>query len=427
MKKILIVSAAIVFALSACAQQSQLEIRTNIDLAGSNYVAYPGPHKTLTDAPKGYEPYYISHYGRHGSRYLIGTDDYDKPYFTLLRADSLGKLTPTGRALLGKVKLIREEAMGRDGELTWLGAQQHHQIARRMYERFPEVFAGKTKIEARSTVVIRCILSMENALHELISLNPELDVRHDASHHDMYYMNDEHSRYTKLCDTPEAREVLKQFSDKHTDYTHLMRAIFNEADYVKTLDVNELGTRLFSLASNVQSTELRHQLSLWDIFSEEEIYNSWLCHNAWWYMYFGPSKQAGGAGMYTQVNLLKNIIATADTCLQLPHPGATLRYAHEVDVMPLVCLMNLNGYGETIDNLEDLDDRGWYNYNIFPMGCNVQLVFYKPTETALRDADILVKVLLNEDEATLPVATDRAPYYHWKDVRAYLMNRIRGK
>lgn len=427
MKKTLLILATLAFALSVNAQQSRHDIKANTNLAGSNYVAYPGPRKALTAAPKGYEPYYISHYGRHGSRYLIGTDDYDNPYFTLLRADSLGKLTPTGRELLGKLKLIREEAKDRDGELTWLGAQQHHQIARRMYERFPEVFAGKTKIEARSTVVIRCILSMENALHELIALNPQLDVRHDASRHDMYYMNDEHSPYSKLRDTPEAREALRQFDEKHTNFAQLMRTIFNDADYVKTLDVKALGTHLFSLASNVQSTELRHQLSLWDIFSEEEIYHAWLRHNAWWYMHFGPSKQTNGAGMYTQVNLVKNIIATADTCLLLPHPGATLRYAHEVDVMPLVCLMNLNGYGETIDNLDDLDHRGWYNYNIFPMGCNVQLVFYKPTGGDLRNADILVKVLLNEDEATLPVATDCAPYYHWKDVRAYLTNKISGK
>lgn len=426
-KKTLFFLTAIAFAFPANAQRSRQDIKANTDLAGSNYVAYPGPHKPLAVAPKGYEPYYISHYGRHGSRYLIGTDDYDKPYFTLLRADSLGKLTPTGRELLGKLKLIRGEAEDRDGELTRLGAQQHHQIARRMYERFPEVFAGKTVIDARSTVVIRCILSMENALHELISLNPDLDVRHDASRHDMYYMNDEHSRYAKLRDTPEARQALGRFNERHTDFSHLMRTIFNDAGYVKLPDANDLGNRLFTLAANVQSTELRHRLSLWDIFSEEEIYNTWLRNNAWWYMYFGPGRQTHGAGMYTQVNLLKNIIATADSCLLLPHPGATLRYAHEVDVMPLVCLMNLNGYGETIGNLEDLDHRGWCNYNIFPMGCNVQLVFYKPVGADLRNADILVKVLLNEDEAALPVSTDRAPYYHWKDVRAYLTDKIAGK
>ena len=174
----------------ACAQKAREEIRQNINLAGSNYVAYRGPQQRLTPSPKGYEPFYISHYGRHGSRYLIGTTDYDKPYEVLLHADSLGRLTPKGRETLAKLKLIREEAAGRDGELTLLGAEQHRAIARRMFNRFPQVFRGATDIDARSTVVIRCILSMENALQELTILNPRLRIRHDASYHDMYYMND---------------------------------------------------------------------------------------------------------------------------------------------------------------------------------------------------------------------------------------------
>ena len=61
------------------------------------------------------------------------------------------------------------------------------------------------------------------------------------------------------------------------------------------------------------------------------------------------------------------------------------------------------------------------------MGCNVQLVFYKPEGQSPEGADILVKVLLNEDEATLPVKTDRASYYHWRDVRAYCLQLMEGK
>ena len=79
--------------------------------------------------------------------------------------------------------------MGRDGELTQRGAEQHKGIARRMFKNFPEVFAGRTTIDAKSTTVIRCILSMENALQQLLLLNPQLTIKHDASMHDMYYMN----------------------------------------------------------------------------------------------------------------------------------------------------------------------------------------------------------------------------------------------
>ncbi len=409
------------------AQVARQQIHENIDLAASNYLAYPGPKYQLTPAPEGYEPYYISHYGRHGSRYLIGTADYDRPYFTLLHADSLGKLTIKGKETLAEVQLIREEAKGRDGELTPLGAQQHREIAQRMMARFPEVFNGETNINARSTIVIRCILSMSNALQEMVRNNQQLHITHDASYHDMFYMNDQNSPYIKLRETPEAKSALKNFNKAHTDYTHLAGVLFNDADYSRQLDLNDLGTRLLHLSSNVQSTELRHQLSLWDLFTEDEVYNYWLCNNAYWYIYFGPSRQTNSAGICTQVNLLRNIIATADTCLQLPHPGATLRYAHESDVMPLVCLLDLNNYGQTIDNLEDLDACGWHNYDIYPMGCNVQFIFYKPISGSLKDADILVKVLLNEDEASLPIATDSAPYYHWSDVRAYYLNKIKDK
>ncbi len=411
--------------LSAQAQQAREDIRANIQKAGSNYLAYPGPSKALTAAPKGYEPYYISHYGRHGSRWLIEAGDYTRPVKALERADSLGKLTQTGCEVLDKLIRLRDAAAGRLGELTQLGAEQHQQIAGRMYERFPQVFKGETDIDAKSTIVIRCILSMENALHELISRNPKLRIRHDASVHEMYYMNDEHSKYHQLRWTPEASEALKVFNDAHTDYRHLASVLFNDQDYVKAIDLNRLGDDIIQQAANLQSTELRHEMSLWELFTEDEVYNFWQRTNAWWFMYFGPSAQTQGMGLKIQRNLLKNIIETADTCLRKPHPGATLRFAHESCVMPLVGLLNLNGYGNTIGNLEELDDRGWNGYQIFPMGCNVQLIFYKPTKGALDGADILVKVLLNEDEATLPVETDRAPYYHWKDVREYLEGKLK--
>ncbi len=425
MKRTVIMTAvASVLALSLSAQQARQDISRNVELAGSNYVAYLGPQKALTAAPKGYEPFYISHYGRHGSRYLIGTNDYDKPYNMLLKADSLGKLTDTGKQTLQKVKLIREEAQLRDGELTPLGAQQHHDIARRMYERFPEVFRGKTAVDARSTIIIRCILSMENELQQLASMNPQLQITHDASEHDMYYLNDSHSPYAHLRYNREMTKAKEEFYQHHDNWSHLMTVLFNDADYVASINAGSLARHLFKLACNVQSTELRRQFTLWDIFTSDEIYDFWQKDNAGWYSDYGPNKLNNGAGMYTQSNLLRNIIATADTCITKTHPGATLRFGHEVCVMPLVCLLDLNHYGEPVDNLEDLDDRGWNNYQIYPMGCNVQFVFYKPKKQAPNAGNVLVKVLLNEDEATLPVSTNQAPYYHWKDVRSYYLKKL---
>ena len=37
---------------------------------------------------------------------------------------------------------------------------------------------------------------------------------------------------------------------------------------------------------------------------------------------------------------------------------------------------------------------------------------------------MLVKVLLCEDEATLPIKSDVAPYYHWKDFKEYCLKKL---
>lgn len=407
------------------AQVARTQIKANRNLAASNYLAYPSPKGTLTPSPKGYTPYYISHYGRHGSRYLIDPKAYSEPVQMLSHADSAGMLTPLGRDVLSKARLLAQEALGRYGELTRLGAEQHRNIANRMYTRFPNVFSGSVHVDARSTVVIRCILSMENELQELLRLNPHLVISHDASQHDMYYMNDEHSPYNKKRVTAEARKALDDFNKRHENYSHLMGLLFKDSSFLTGKEADKLCRRLFDLAANMQSVDLGKQFGLWDLFTDEEVYDMWQRNNAFWYMYYGPSRQTERAGLFTQTNLVRNIVSTADSCLLLQHPGATLRFAHESDVMPLVCLLNINHYGETIDDLEELDDKGWNNYNIYPMACNVQFIFYKPVgQQNLKNADILVKVLLNENEAELPVASDCKPYYHWRDVRSYLLQRL---
>jgi hypothetical protein len=58
---------------------------------------------------------------------------------------------------------------------------------------------------------------------------------------------------------------------------------------------------------------------------------------------------------------------------------------------------------------------------VFPMASNLQFVFYR---SDLNDEDIVFKVLLNEREATLPIPTDMAPYYHWRDFRTFYLNKL---
>ena len=261
----------------------------------------------------------------------------------------------------------------------------------------------------------------ENALQELVSINPKLNITHDASLHDMYYMNQDDKVLYKQKMAGGTKELLDSFKRRHRDDSHMLGLIFRDPNWLGKAKADKLADRLFKLASNVQSTELRHQLSLYDIFTDEELYQHWLCNNAFWYLTYGPSTVNGGNQPFSQRNLLHKIISQADSCIALPHPGATLRYGHDTMVMPLVCLLDLNGYGRPVSDIEQLPAVGWCDYRIFPMACNVQWIFYR---RSVDDKDVLVKILLNEDEARLPISTDCAPYYHWSDVRRYYLDKL---
>ena len=427
MKKIhLIALSLIIYHLSfssAAAQSARDDFKNDTHLSASNYLAYPGPTQgKLTPAPDGKKPFYISHYGRHGSRYLINPSEYKRPMEILQAADKAGKLTPLGQDVLRRVKLMNEESEKRLGELTPLGAQQHKQIARRMFERFPEVFEGEVNIDAKSTIVIRCILSMENALQQLLLMNPKLHITHDASEHDMWYMNYTDRELVSKRHNFETESAYYSFMEKHRDYLRAMSALFNDQEYMEqNVDAWQLNNYLFKLASNLQSSELHKKITLYDIFTDDEIYSNWLIINARWYMEYGACPLNGGTQPYTQRHLLRNIIEQADSCLLLKKPGATLRFGHETMVLPLTCLLELDNFGIQERNLERLESKGWLNYTDFPMGANIQFVFYRKD---FADKDILVKVLLNENEARLPLHSSIEPYYKWSEVREYYLNKL---
>ena len=407
------------------AQTAAQEIRQNVLCTASNYMAYPGPiQQVLTPAPQGMKPFYISHYGRHGSRFHNRPSMYNEPYLTLARADSLGKLSDLGREVMLRLDIIRKDAENRWGELTPLGVQQQKDIARRMMERFPEVFEGHTDIDARSTGVGRCILSMEYALMEMLQHNPDLNVHHNATHRDMDYLNLQDKKLMALKFNKPAKEWYDRYVSQTAHHTHLMRELFADTLYAnKHVNMVDLSVQLFLIAAIMQNTELGQHITLYDLFDYDESYRIWKIGNARWYIGWGAADVNGAVQPYAQRNLLRRLIEDADKVLSQPNTKVELRFGHETVLLPLICLLDINGYGFTTNDLEQLEPNGWINYRIFPMSCNLQLVFYRRSPKDRAD-DVLFKVLLNENEATLPLPTNQAPYYRWSDFRRYYLDKL---
>ena len=410
---------AFVYGQTSSRPTAREEIAANAYLCGSNHLDYDNYPATapLTRAPKGYEPYLMNHYGRHGSRWLLGDGEYMNSIKVLRRAKAQGVLTATGENTLAKLERFYPCTIKRLGDLTTVGERQHHGIGRRMTEHFPEIFKHKgVSIDAKSTVVIRCILSMEAECEEIAAANPTARIHNDVSEAFQYYLN---APWPKALGDANGKGW-QTGQDMRSQLTHperLMGTLFTDQQWVRD-SINAAGfmRQLFYIANNMQSHDT--DIELLSLFTSDELYDLWRIKNTDWYLSYGHAPLTDGIMPFSQAALLRDIINVADTARQTQ---AVMRFGHEVCVMPLACLLELGSCGARVENLDTLD-RVWRNYDIFPMACNVQLVFYRPKKG--RAGDILVKALLNEREMTLPVPTDRHPYYRWSDLRAYYLRKL---
>ena len=121
------------------------EIMSNPDKAGGTYHYYAYGQGAQTPAPRGYTPFYISHYGRHGSRWHSNDRHFGRCLPALMQCDSAGILTADGKSLLDSLKILEEPSRGLYGMLTESGAMEHRGIAARMYDNFPDVFRSRIR------------------------------------------------------------------------------------------------------------------------------------------------------------------------------------------------------------------------------------------------------------------------------------------
>ena len=399
------------------------EMKADINrTAGMFYTRPVGKMPKDTPPPAGKKPFYINHYGCPGAYYLDKSEYYTETYAIFAKADSLGKLTPLGKDVFRRIRLLCEDAKGRYGELTEKGAQQSRALVKQMVERFPDMFTAKGYYSVRSVVENRCILTMQEGLLQLSAMQQPLTARSRVSFQEKPFMDPEDKLLTsqRLDSLTMAR--FDRFKMLNSDDGRLMNALFNDQNYVITnIDANDLGRQLYILAGDVQHTDISGVVTLYDIFTPQELHRQWRRQNAWHYINYGGCTLNGGYQAYLQRGLLRNMMHMGDSVMKRYNPLMHLRYTHANVVMSLACLMDLDGYGLHTENLDSLEAYGWANYRIAPLGGSIEMIHYRSERG---DPDVLVKVLLNGHEARLPIETDCAPYYHWNDVKRYYLRKL---
>lgn len=407
------------FGLGVNAQTTFEEISADLNKAGGVYLAYPKVEAKQTPAPKGYKPFYVSHYGRHGSRYLLGDGDYQWIIQLMTKADAVNGLTPLGKDVLQRLQLVWKETEGHGGDLTPLGVRQHQGIAERMSKNFPEVFRGKRQISARSTVVYRCAMSMVAFGDRLKGLNPQLDINYEMSEKYMSYLNyhtDRSNAFTHGEKGPWVEEYRK-FEAAQVKPDRLVNSLFSNADFIRC-EVNpaNLMWGLYWIAVDMQDIET--PLSFYDIFTAQEMFDLWQCVNYHFYICNANPLASKGLVMANAKTLVENIIESADSAMKNRSIAATLRFGHDGNVIPLLALLQIENFDVAVAGPAEVY-KHWCDFKATPMASNVQLVFFEN-----KSGDVLVKFLHNEKEVHIPVKTDIWPYYHWNEVKEYYQKRL---
>ena len=399
--------------LFALAQTAKEEIFDTIEKAGGVYYAYPITESINTAPPKGYEPFYISHYGRHGSRYLIGDNDYKWVLDLMEDANQAGALTTLGEDVLMRLREVWIEAEGRGGDLSPLGVRQQKGIAKRMFKAFPEVFAGNPVMSARSTIVMRCAMSMDAFCESLKEEKPSLDITREASNRHMHYLNyhsEESNKFTAQ-DGPWSEEYRK-FEEAHTRPDRLVASIFSDKEYIlRNVNPDKVMWGLYWIAVDMQNMETK--VSFMDLFEKQEMFDLWQIFNYRFYVCDSNYPLSNGMLIDNAKPLLRNVLTTAEDIISSGQNGATLRFGHDGNLIPFTGILRLKEcYNQESDPYNFY--KAFSTFSIAPMAGNVQIVFFRN-----KKGDILVKFLHNERETSIPIDTDCYPFYHWNDVKAF--------
>lgn len=382
---------------------------------GDLFTPYPDTATVQTRAPFGYRPFYISHYGRHGSRYMSEEGQVADVMDVLKAAREQGLLTAEGEMLCDDILAFDAAQEGLYGQLAPPGAVEHRHIARRMYRNFKPVFSQRRRREVHciSSMLPRCIVSMANCCLELQSAAPalEFDVRAGL-------------RYYKRLNTPDTTRALVEIRTRSKDVLYpLFPTFFDDGPFFGRIFSDPLAARdlckdwigfflkLYDCTCDAVCAGI--DVDLARHLSEKEIQGLMRFRNCIIFAEDGRNPLNWEARKPMTKVFLDEILTKADAAVAGGSVAADLRFGHDSGLSGLLSLMGVKGY-----DVESTPEKAWEVWDateMMPMASNLQLVFYRN----IFSKKVLVKLLFNERETSIP-ALGSGPYYPWDEFRAYL-------
>ena len=375
--------------------------------------ANPYPDRTVRDLayPDSLKPVYLNHVGRHGARFLSSSKYTTSLLRTLHKADSLKTITPMGRELIRICDLVVTRTARRWGALDSLGMAEQRAIASRAFMAYRPLF-DNTKINAISSYVPRCVMSMDEFTHQLTRLNNKVEIYMSSGRQNSPLVRPWHDdeAYKEFMAGEEWHKVYEDFLNKQVPVTVAERALGKNYPFFGD-EARDVSLAIYKVLAGCAAMSV--QIDLQKYFTQAEINALWSVENLHHYLTHSASTLSSAAPDLAS-KLLSELISTIDTAIAGSNPySVMLRFGHAETMMPLLALMHIPGcYYMT--NYFDTVGLHWRDFYVVPMASNLQMILFQS-----ESGKYYVRVDLNETPVAL-IPGQSTIYIPWQQARDYL-------
>jgi hypothetical protein len=375
-------------------------------------------------APAGYTAVFTEMLARHGSRAL--TSDTDIQYLKQLIAfaKAASAFTPLGATLEPQVTSLEAANLSIGyGNLSGRGMIEHQQLAARLLERLPDLFAGATS-KARHVEVVtsgkdRAVDSGKNFVDSLASHSPDLAPLIDppvVNTHLLYFFKENEAYLDWLANNRARKDKLSEifYSDRsHREARRMLVRLFRPG-FVDKLASGQLQFKHPKTGDPVTLNEVDLAVSLYDLYQVApglSAEGTWdfdryvLADQAQWFAYVkdsgefyekGPSF-AGESITFAMAQFLQDDFfgVVEANCRPDAPLVADLRFAHAETVMPLAALMKLPGSDQQVPAAKTYTyaNNPWRGDQVSPYAVNIQWDAF-----ANNSGRCLIRMLYNEKQ-----------------------------
>ena len=396
---------------------------------------YPGvPFGEMAAAPEGFEPFYFSLVGRHGSRYERSDKYFKRALKVFDKANELGILTEDGKRLHKKIKDIYEAQQGNDGGLAPLGFEQWNAIGERAYNNFGKVFE-KGSIEAKSSISLRCVFSMASFNNAIKGKVPSIKISQHARKSDLWiirplandpsFTKEEKKIIAEAKKDLGADEFRKEWEKNYNVSAFISKVTTDPVAFVeKCCEDTPFMVARHTIISLLFGENFGHgdRELLTHLFTPKELYGLYVHQTSNWVnSSIGRGAEAVEAFQAYMRPMIDDILNKADAAIKGENPDvANVRFTHDSYMGPLFSVIGYEGCVPQWNKDIELATTSFNHGTVVPMASNLQIILYRN-----KKGKVLVRSLINERDGYLPIKCKTAPFYPWEDFCNYVNNNLK--